>query len=89
MARRRNIVIQVIPLEVGAHQGLNGGSFEVAAFDDSPDMAYQDAAVSGQIVEDQDAVKELGRTWDALQRVTLPVGMSLRKIEETITELWT
>jgi hypothetical protein len=83
-ARRPNVVIQVIPLDAGAHQGLNGGSFEIAEFEDRSDVAYQDSAISGQIVEDQDAVKELARTWDALQRVTLPEGMSLRKIEETI-----
>ncbi|HUN32508.1 MAG TPA: helix-turn-helix transcriptional regulator [Trebonia sp.] len=89
MARRPNTVIQVIQLEVGAHQGLNGGSFEIAEFEEAPDVAYQDAAVSGQIIEDQDAVRELSRTWDALQRVTLPETLSLRKIEETIAELWT
>jgi transcriptional regulator with XRE-family HTH domain len=89
MARRPNIVVQVVPLEAGAHQGLNGGSFVVAQFEDGPDVGYQDAAVSGQIIEDRDAVKELARTWEALQRVTLPETQSLRKIEETITELWT
>jgi hypothetical protein len=88
MARRPNIVVQVVPLEAGAHQGLNGGPFEIAEFDDAPDVAYQDAATSGQIIEDADAVRELARIWDALQRVTLPEALSLRVIEEAI-ELWT
>jgi hypothetical protein len=82
MARRPNIVVQVIPLEAGAHQGLNGAGFVIAEFDDAPDAAYQDTAVSGQIIKDQDAVRELAHTWDALQRVTLPEAMSLRVIEE-------
>jgi transcriptional regulator with XRE-family HTH domain len=88
MARRPNIVVQVIPLEAGAHQGLNGAGFVIAEFDGAPDVAYQDTAVSGQIIEDDDAVKELARTWDALQRVTLPETLSLRVIEEAV-QLWT
>lgn len=88
LARRPNIVVQVIPLEAGAHLGLNGGSFEIAEFEDGPDAAYQDSAVSGQIIEDQDAVKELAHLWDALQRVTLPEAPSLRMIEEAV-QLWT
>ena len=88
MARRPNIVVQVVPLEAGAHQGLNGGSFVIAEFDDAPDVGYQDAAISGQIIEDQDAVRELTRIWDMLQRVTLSEADSLRVIEEGIG-LWT
>jgi hypothetical protein len=88
MARRPNIVVQVIPLEAGAHEGLRGGSFEIAEFDDAPDAAYQDTAISGQIIEDDDAVKELAHTWEALQRVTLPEALSLRVIEEAVG-LWT
>jgi transcriptional regulator with XRE-family HTH domain len=87
-ANRPNIVVQVIPLEAGAHQGLNGGPFTIAEFADAPDAAYQDTAVSGQIIEDEDAVKELAHTWDALQRVTLPETLSLRAVEEA-TRLWT
>jgi transcriptional regulator with XRE-family HTH domain len=88
VARRPNIVVQVIPLEVGAHEGLRG-PFVIAEFEEAPDVAYQDTPVSGQIIEDRDAIKELARTWEALQRVTLPETLSLRRIEETITELWT
>ncbi|HEX4833995.1 MAG TPA: helix-turn-helix transcriptional regulator [Trebonia sp.] len=88
MARRPNIVVQVIPLEAGAHVGLDG-PFMIAEFDNAADAAYQDTAVSGQIIEDQDGVRQLARTWDGLQRVTLTEPQSLRKIEETITELWT
>lgn len=88
MARRPNIVIQVIPQEAGAHQGLNGGPFIIAEFADAPDAAYQDTAVSGQIIEDEDAIRELAHLWEALQRVTLPEAVSLRKIEEAL-EVWT
>jgi hypothetical protein len=39
---------------------------------------------SGQIIEDEDAIRELAHSWEALQRVTLPEAMSLRAIEETV-----
>ena len=77
-------MVQVIPLEAGAHEGLRGGAFIIAEFEDAPDVAYQDTAVSGQIIEDEDAVKELAHLWEALQRVTLPETLSLREIEEAI-----
>jgi transcriptional regulator with XRE-family HTH domain len=89
LGRRPNIVVQVIPLDAGAYEGTNGAGFVIAEFEDSPDVAYQDTSVSGQIIEDQDAVEELAHTWEALQRVTLPETLSVRKIEETIAELWT
>jgi transcriptional regulator with XRE-family HTH domain len=86
MAQRPNIVVQVIPLEAGPHQGLNGGAFVIAEFDDAPDVGYQDAAVSGQIIEDHEAIRELSHIWDMLQRVTLPEALSLRVIEEAIEQ---
>ncbi len=88
LARRPNIVVQVIPLEAGAHEGLSGGAFVIAEFADAPDAAYQETAVAGQIIEDEDAVRELAHTWEALQRVTLPETLSLRKIEEAV-QVWT
>jgi hypothetical protein len=88
MAREPNIVVQVVPLEAGAHEGLRGGAFIIAEFENAPDVAYQDTAVSGQTIEDGDAVKELAHLWEALQRVTLPEALSLRVIEEA-TPLWT
>jgi transcriptional regulator with XRE-family HTH domain len=89
MASRPNIVMQVIPLEAGAHQGLASAGFVIAEFDSAPDAGYQDTTVSGQIIEDEDAIRELAHTWEALQRVTLPETLSVRKIEETMAGLWT
>jgi hypothetical protein len=82
-AKRPNIVVQVIPLEAGAHQGMASAGFVIAEFDGAPDVGYQDTTTSGQIIEDEDAIRELAHTWEALQRVTLPEAMSLRMIEET------
>ena len=83
MARRPHIVVQVIPLAAGAHQGLNGGAFVIADFEDAATIAYQDTAVSGQIIEDASEADALAHTWDTLRLEALPRAASLRLIEET------
>jgi hypothetical protein len=88
MARRPHIVVQVIPLEAGAHQGLNGGAFVIADFDGAATIAYQDTAVSGQIIEDASEADALAHTWDTLRLEALPRAASLTLIEETARQ-WT
>jgi transcriptional regulator with XRE-family HTH domain len=86
MARRPSIVIQVIPLSTGAHQGLNGGAFVVADLPGKPLIAYQDTASSGQIIEDADDIEALGLLWDSLNAEALPRTASLallREVEST------
>ena len=88
MARRPNIVVQAIPLGAGAHEGLNGGAFIVADFEDAATIAYQDAASSGQIIEDASEVDALAHTWDTLRLEALPRAASLSLIEEMARQ-WT
>jgi transcriptional regulator with XRE-family HTH domain len=83
MARRPHIVVQVIPLAAGAHEGLRGGAFMIADFEDAATIAYQDTAVSGQIIEDASEADALAHTWDTLRLEALPRTASLRLIEET------
>jgi len=87
-ARRPHIVVQVIPLAAGGHQGLNGGAFVIAEFDDAATIAYQDTAVSGQIIEDGSEADALAHTWDTLRLEALPRAASLRMIEEMARQ-WT
>jgi hypothetical protein len=82
MARRPNIVVQVIPLAAGAHEGLRGGPFVIAEFDDVRDVAYQDTALAGQIIEDEDEVKSLVHAWEVLGLDVLSRADSLALIEE-------
>jgi Domain of unknown function (DUF5753) len=88
MARRPHVVVQVIPLGAGGHQGLNGGAFVVADFEDAATIAYQDTAVSGQIIEDASEADALAHTWDTLRLEALPRAASLSLIEEAATQ-WT
>jgi len=81
-ARRPHIVIQVVPFTAGAHEGMRGGAFVLAEFDGASALAYQDAASSGQIIEDAAEVSALGVTWDTLRLEALPRVTSVSLIEE-------
>jgi transcriptional regulator with XRE-family HTH domain len=87
-ARRPNVVIQVIPAGTGAHQGLNGGAFIVADLPGTGSVAYQDTAVSGQIVESPEGIAALAVLWDTLKAEALSRAASLELIEE-VAKTWT
>ena len=87
VARRPSIVVQVIPLGVGAHQGTSG-NFVIADFGDGPSVAYQDTAVQGQVVDDAGDVKSLMVMWDTLKSEALARAASLELIEE-VAKTWT
>lgn len=87
MAHRPNIVIQVIPLEVGAHQGLSG-NFVIADFAHAASAGYQDTAVRGQVIEDSDDLSALTVVWETLKAEALSRSASLGLIEE-VAKTWT
>jgi hypothetical protein len=87
MARRPNIVLQVIPTSIGAHEGLRGAGFVIADFDDAQSIAYQDTALRGQVIEDADDVASLVVTWDTIRGEALPRSASLALVEE-IAKTW-
>jgi transcriptional regulator with XRE-family HTH domain len=80
VGQRPNIAIQVVPFGAGAHEGLRGGAFVVADFNDAATVAYQDAASSGQIIEDAAEVDALAVTWDTLRLDALPRTASISLI---------
>lgn len=85
---RPDIVVQVVPLDVGAHQGLNGGAFVIADLPDAASVAYQDTALAGQILESADDIESLMLTWDTLRSEALPRNASMALIERA-QEIWT
>ena len=55
MARTPSIVLQVIPASVGVHDGLPGAGFVIAELTGiARPVAYQETAVRGQVIEDDD-----------------------------------
>ena len=88
MAGRPDVVIQVVPLDAGAHQGLNGGAFVIADLPDAASVAYQDTALAGQILESADDIESLMLTWETLRSEALPRVASMALIEK-VQKTWT
>lgn len=87
-AQRPNIVIEVIPVNVGAHEGLHGGGFAIADFKSEPSIAYQETAIHGQVVQDSELVSTLITKWTTLGTDALPRRASLQVLEE-VAKSWT
>jgi transcriptional regulator with XRE-family HTH domain len=86
-AAQPNIVIQVIPASIGAHQGMSG-NFVIADFEAGPPVAYQDTAARGQIIEAADDIAAITLLWDTLSADALPRSASAELLEEVATA-WT
>ena len=80
-ARRAAVVLQVIPLSAGAHQGISG-DFVLAEFDGAAPVVYQDTAARGQIIEDAAETEGVSLLWDTLLAEALPRSASLALVEE-------
>jgi transcriptional regulator with XRE-family HTH domain len=87
MAQHPGILIQVIPLETGAHEGVNG-AFVIAEFVDTPAIVYLETALTGVVVERPEDVAAVNLIYETLRAEALPRAGSLRKIEEVAKE-WT
>jgi transcriptional regulator with XRE-family HTH domain len=86
-ARLPRIVLQVVPLTSGAHPGL-AGQFVVASFDGSPDVAYLDSALAGQIIERAEDVSRVALLYDILKAEALAPRASIDLARKAI-ETWT
>ena len=58
LSESKTIVIQVLPLAVGSHVGLDG-SFAIADFAASPAIAYIETALTGLVIEQREEVAVL------------------------------
>ncbi len=87
MARCPNIVVQVIPAAVGAHEGFRG-PFIIADFADAPSVGYQDTAVRGQIIEASEDLMSLAVMWETLKSEALSRSASLDLMED-VASTWT
>jgi len=87
MAGRPNVIIQVIPAEVGAHQGLVG-AFVIADFAAAPSIVYLETALTGLVVERQEDVAAVTLTYDTLKTEALPRAASFELLQE-VAKTWT
>jgi hypothetical protein len=82
-ARLPNMSLHVLPFAAGFHHSMSG-SFTLLSFAPgvSLDIAYQEYAVGGHLVDEQDDVRELADVYDLLQGQALDEETSLAVITE-------
>jgi transcriptional regulator with XRE-family HTH domain len=81
----RNIVVQVVPLVVGSHTGLDG-SFAIAEFPDTPSLGYAETALTGIVVDQREQVAILENRLDGLRAEALPRAASVQFMKDVIKE---
>lgn len=80
---RPNIMVNVVPLNVGYHAGL-GGSFQILDFSGSQ-IAYSESAGVGTLISQPDRVAGFAVRWDLIRGHALPVEES-RAMIRTVME---
>lgn len=68
---RPHITVQIIPLAVGAHAGLEG-PMVIASFRGRPDIVYLESHLHGEVVSDPEQVETLTGRMDAIRALALP-----------------
>ena len=81
-AGQPKIRVEVIPASVGAHEGLYGGPFIFADFEDAPSVGYVETAVGGRPLKDRKDLSALELTWATLRGEALPRAASVALLEE-------
>jgi Domain of unknown function (DUF5753) len=78
-----NVTVRVLPFEAGVHRSMSG-SFTLLNFAEgvSPPIAYQEYAVGGHLVDDQDVVQQLSDLHDQLREQALGCDESIAMISE-------
>lgn len=80
-----NVNLRILPFSAGLHRSMSG-SFTLLEFAPgvSSPIAYQEYAVGGHLVDDQNEVRELSGVYDQLQAHALDKSSSLNMILELI-----
>ncbi|MFG2087001.1 MULTISPECIES: helix-turn-helix domain-containing protein [unclassified Spirillospora] len=85
LGERPNIMVNVVPQDVGYHAGL-GGSFTILSFDGS-DVAYSESAGVGTLIQQHDKVAGFALRWEMLRGHALPVVESRAMIRTVLENL--
>ncbi|MFJ3931504.1 MULTISPECIES: helix-turn-helix domain-containing protein [unclassified Streptomyces] len=80
LARRRRIILQLLPFSAGAHASMSG-SIKLMTFPDAPPLAYLQGVGSGRLEDDPATVARHQLTFDLLRAAALAPEPSLARIE--------
>jgi transcriptional regulator with XRE-family HTH domain len=84
-SQRSDIVLQVVPKDIGAYAGL-AGPFVIATMD-GDEFVYLDTALYGQVAESSHDLAIVKRMWESLRAEALPRTTSLNLIME-VAKQW-
>ncbi|MER5949618.1 helix-turn-helix transcriptional regulator [Streptomyces sp. NPDC001904] len=79
MARRRRVIVQVVPFSAGAHACLDG-PLKLMYFKDAPPLSFVDASGTGQLMDDPGTVSRHQLSYDLLRADALTPKQSLALI---------
>ncbi|WP_420034871.1 helix-turn-helix domain-containing protein [Streptomyces sp. cg28] len=80
LARRRRVIVQVLPFTTGAHASLSG-SLNLMQFKDAPPLSFVEASGMGQLTDDPATVTRHQLSYDLLRADALTPRKSLALIE--------
>ncbi|GAB2775834.1 helix-turn-helix domain-containing protein [Streptomyces daliensis] len=80
MARSYRVVLQVFPLNAGAHPFMTSPA-KLMTFADAPPIAYTESMHTGQLIDDPMLVREYKDSYDLLRAAALSPEASLTLIE--------
>jgi transcriptional regulator with XRE-family HTH domain len=85
LVEQPNIIVQVVPIEVGGYSGLAGG-FGLMSMD-GHEYAYVDDVFRGEVLDQTDDVALIKRIWVMLHKEALPGRQSIELIAKA-AERW-
>ncbi|MCO5992578.1 helix-turn-helix domain-containing protein [Actinoallomurus rhizosphaericola] len=83
MAECHNVIIQLVPMSVGAYPGLEGG-FSILSFDEGADMAFAGASGGGHMIEQQKDVARAVTRFELIRSHAVSANESIRLIREAL-----
>lgn len=85
---KRNVILQILPFDAGAHPGMLG-SFTLLDFPDpaDPELVYVEGIASDELIEGHPEVRRYGVMFDQLRAMALSPRDSITMIEQAIEEM--
>lgn len=87
LAERPNVIIQIVPADVGATAGLSG-AMNLATGDGIPDTLHGDALPEGHTTDSRSQVRAAVVAFDRIRSKALPSDLSQARIREVANERW-
>ncbi|MEU8900154.1 helix-turn-helix transcriptional regulator [Nocardia sp. NPDC048505] len=87
-AKRKNVILQILPFRAGAHPGM-AGSFTLVDFPkpEDPELVYVEGIAGDELIEGHAEIRRFGVIFDQLRAMALSPRDSAELIEQAIEEM--